>query len=166
MRIYNIHTITKTYRYVGWKVPLLIESEEIDRTRVIVSAGDIDIVAGEYHSNETDQYDGSDPANWDKLMTNITDSTTISYDEYEDVTIDINPSSLYNMYDPLSVINNPQTAGEVDANKIIINALESIRPYIGRKICVGKHGLYSYFLKPEVAGSDIRMNCFLSVSIG
>lgn len=93
-------------------------------------------------------------------------STTFSWDDYEDVSLDIDPSRLYAMHNPLTKIDNPQTKRDIEANVSIDRILESIRPYIGRKICVGKHGSYSYFLKPEAVGTGIRMNCFVSVSIG
>jgi hypothetical protein len=153
------------HRYVGWKVPLLLESEEADLTRVKVSDGDIDDVEGQYYSNETDQYDGSDPANWNKLMTNITNSTTISYDEYENTSIDVNPSRFYAMFNELTPMEAPQTANEKVSAEKIADLLDKVRPYIGRKIYIGKEGRCHYFMRPEAVGNGIKMNCTLSITM-
>ena len=85
MKIYNIHTVAKLDKYLGWKVPLLVETEQQEYTQTIVTEEDLNIDVSEVHQNETDTYDGSVKENWDKYMTNITRVKTMSFEEYETV---------------------------------------------------------------------------------
>lgn len=98
-------------------------------------------------------------------MTNITKVKKISFEEYEDVYIDDNPSRFFGMYNPLTPIHNPQTEKEKKSAQIILDTLSKIAPHAGKKIYIGKQGRFKYFMKPEIEGDGIRMNCFMSVSI-
>lgn len=164
MRIYNIHTTIKTDKYDGWKVPLLIETEHREYTQTIVTSEELDIDTSEINQNETDGFDGSDKSNWSKRLTNITSSKTVSFEDYEDVYIDDNPSRFHAMNNPLTPIKDPQTEKEKKGAAIILDTLRKLTPYVGRSIYVGKQGSYRYFMKPEIVGDGIRMNCTLSVS--
>lgn len=165
MKIYTIHSTSKTHNYVGWKVPLPIESVETEQTKTIVSMEAPSDTPGEYNYNETDRYDGSNPANWDKYMTNTTRVTTVTFEEYDDVHIDDNPSRFYAMYNELLPMENPQTANDIISATRILDTLELVRPYVGKKIYVGKQGRCHYFMQPEAVGGGIRMNCTLSITM-
>ncbi len=164
MRIYNIHTLAKLDKYLGWKVPLLVETEQQEYTQTVVTEDELDIDLTEAYQNETDNYDGSDSSNWDKYMTNITKVSTMSFEEYEHAYIDENPSRFHGMYNPLTPMQNPQTEKEKISAQKILDTLAKITPYVGKKIYVGQEGRCRYFMKPEAEAGGIRMNCFLSIS--
>ena len=86
----------------------------------------------------------------------------MQFKEYEDVYIDDNPNRFFAMYNALTPMQNPTTEKEKVSAQIIIDTLQKIAPYIGRKIYIGKQGIYHYFMKPEMEGNGIRMNCFMS----
>lgn len=165
MKIYNIHTVAKLDKYLGWKVPLLVETEQQEYTQTIVTEEDLNIDVSEVHQNETETYDGSVKENWDKYMTNITRVKTMSFEEYETVKPFENPSRFHGMYNPLTPMQNPQTEREKKSAQIILDTLQKLTPYIGRKIYIGKEGRCHYFMKPEAENGGIRMNCFLSISM-
>lgn len=164
MKIYNIHTMSKLEKYVGWKVPLMLETEEQEYTQTIVTKKDLDIDMSEIHQNETDTYDGSNKENWNKFMTNITREKTMSFEQYEDVYIDDNPSRFFGMYNALTPILNPQTEKEKKSAEIILDTLSKVAPFAGKQVYIGKQGIYHYFMKPEIEGNGIQMNCFMSFS--
>lgn len=164
MKIYNIHTTMKLDKYLGWKVPLLVETEQQEFTRTIVTNDELEVDVSEVHQNETDAYDGSDKSNWDKHMINITKVQTMTLEDYEEVYIDDNPARFYAMHNPLIPIQNPQTEAEKEAAQIILDTLQKLTPYLDRNIYVGKQGRARYFMKPKAVSGGIMMNCSLAIS--
>jgi len=164
MRIYKITTTSSIERYIGWKVPLLLEAEQHERAEIVVTDDELTVSDSETRQNETDAYDGSDRANWNTHMTNISDTKQVCVDEFENVYLDDNPSRFCAMYNALETIPNPQTEKEIASASIIEATLKLVEPYIGKQVYIGKQGRCHYFMKPERSGNGIKMNCRLTWS--